>query len=301
MYTIKHAAEMVGVTVSTMRAWERRYGVVAPARTDSGYRLYDDAAVHALSLMNSLVLEGWSARQAAEETRRRMTDGDIVPAERSPVRPISPSSADVDTTMFVDAAARLDAVGLTRILDERFGRASFESVVDGWLMPTLCALGDAWADERVSVAGEHLASYAVQRRLAAAYDAAASSSGGPRIVVGLASGARHELGALAFAAAARRAGLEAAYVGADLPAADWVTATNAHEAACAVLSISRAAELKAVRKVVSDLRADRPGRLIAVGGALADRAPEECLRLGHEIAAAAASLAATLRDGTAPA
>ena len=65
------------------------------------------------------------------------------------------------------------------MLDERFSRASFESVVDGWLMPSLVALGEAWADGRVSVAGEHLASYAVQRRLAAAYDAAASRSGRP--------------------------------------------------------------------------------------------------------------------------
>lgn len=300
MYTIKHAAEMVGLSVSTLRAWERRYGVVAPARTDSGYRLYDDAAVHALSLMNSLVLEGWSARQAAEETKQRMAEGENPSSAPSPVSPTTAPSPDADTDRFVDAAARLDAVELTRILDDRFSRASFESVVDGWLMPTLCALGDAWADGQVSVAGEHLASYAVQRRLAAAYDAAASLGSGPRIVVGLAPGARHELGALAFAAAARRAGLAAAYVGADLPAGDWVTATNAQEAECAVLAISRAADLKGLRSVVADLQADEPERLIAVGGALAEQAPEECLRMGHEIGPAAAYLAATLRDADAP-
>lgn len=41
MVTIKRAAELTGVPEHTLRAWERRYGLVAPARTDGGYRLYD--------------------------------------------------------------------------------------------------------------------------------------------------------------------------------------------------------------------------------------------------------------------
>jgi methanogenic corrinoid protein MtbC1 len=209
-------------------------------------------------------------------------------------------SSGADTERFVDAATRLDVTGLARVLDDRFSRASFESVVDGWLMPALVALGEAWAEGRVSVAGEHLAAYAVQRRLAAAYDAAGSVGSGPRVVVGLAPGARHELGALAFAAAARRAGLDAAYLGADLPATEWLTATHARRAACAVLSVSRAADLEGARAVVAGLRSDQPDLVIAMGGAQADRAPDECLRLGHDIGPAAASLAARLGGASHP-
>ena len=39
MYTIGRVAALTGVPVATLRAWERRYGVVEPVRTDSGYRL----------------------------------------------------------------------------------------------------------------------------------------------------------------------------------------------------------------------------------------------------------------------
>ena len=46
MYTIKQAAARSGLSVPTVRAWERRYGVVHPERTASGYRLYDDARSH---------------------------------------------------------------------------------------------------------------------------------------------------------------------------------------------------------------------------------------------------------------
>ncbi len=76
MYTIKHASEVTGVSVATLRAWERRYGIVTPHRTEAGYRLYDGEAVHALSVMNALVVEGWAPRQAAAETLRRIESGD---------------------------------------------------------------------------------------------------------------------------------------------------------------------------------------------------------------------------------
>ena len=39
MYTIKEAALRTGLTESVLRAWERRYGVVTPARTAGGYRV----------------------------------------------------------------------------------------------------------------------------------------------------------------------------------------------------------------------------------------------------------------------
>src|SRR3954466_3128887 len=81
MYTIKRAAELTGISVATLRAWERRYGVVHPQRSDGGYRLYGPDDVRALAIMNSLVNEGWSAREAAAETLNRLASRD--PGEHS--------------------------------------------------------------------------------------------------------------------------------------------------------------------------------------------------------------------------
>ena len=295
MYTIKHAAEVTGVSVATLRAWERRYGIVTPQRTEAGYRLYDDEAVRALSVMNALVVEGWAPRQAAAETLRRIESGDdVAPVALDSAADSADSGEPAGTAVFVDAAARLDAVTLAEVLDERFSRGSFESVVDGWLMPALRALGQGWAEGRVSIAGEHLAAYAVQRRLAAAYDAAASRASGPRVIVGLPPGARHELGALAFATAARRAGLAASYLGADLPASDWSSAVSTHRATAAVLSAAKGTDLDGLRSVVTRLRADSPDLVVAVGGAERDEAPRGCVRLEHEIGVAATQLASIL-------
>ena len=51
MYTIKQAAARTGLNVPTIRAWERRYGVVSPTRTAAGYRLYDGTDVRRLQPM----------------------------------------------------------------------------------------------------------------------------------------------------------------------------------------------------------------------------------------------------------
>ena len=73
MFTIKRAADLAGVTVDTLRAWERRYSVVVPSRTAAGYRLYDADQVATLTSMQGLIKAGWSAREAAGEVTRSQT------------------------------------------------------------------------------------------------------------------------------------------------------------------------------------------------------------------------------------
>ena len=65
MYTIKQASARSGVSVPLLRAWERRYRIVEPARTAAGYRLYDDEALDRIRTMRRLVDAGWSPSTAA--------------------------------------------------------------------------------------------------------------------------------------------------------------------------------------------------------------------------------------------
>jgi len=239
MFTIKEASARTGVSVALLRAWESRYHVVVPRRTESGYRLYDEAAIAAVTAMRRLVDEGWSPATAAAA----VSSGEV-PSAAPPPRlagtgaPALPTpEAEALTQDFLDAASTVDVTRVEAVLDQAFALGSFEVVADAWLMPALCALGEAWAEGRVDVAGEHAASYAVMRRLSSAFAAASSVSHGPRVVVGLPGGSHHELGALAFATAARRRGLAVVYVGADLPVDSWQRAVRAFPTRVAVLAV----------------------------------------------------------------
>lgn len=290
MYTIKHAAQMVGVSQSTLRAWETRYGIGTAHRSASGYRLYDDEAVQSLQAMRTLVAEGWAVSAAAAETLRRRSAPPAPPVDTAPS--LLPPGAE--TRDFVRAAADYDARRITALLDERFSTATFETVVDGWLLPALHDLGVGWETGHVSVAAEHLAAGTVARRLAISYDAAASPESGPRVVVGLPPGVRHDLGLLAFATAARRAGLATTYLGADVPVADWQAAVAARPPACVVLAVPMAQDAEATAATVTGVREVAADLIVAVGGSAQDLAPEGCLRLGHRVGPAAALLAHAL-------
>jgi methanogenic corrinoid protein MtbC1 len=267
MYNIKEAASRSGVTVPLLRAWERRYGVVRPARTSAGYRLYDDASIARLRAMRGLVADGWSPSAAA---RRLSTIPDEASFEREfPMRSVEdPAPGPVPfRDAFVRAAAGLETARIESLLDEVLSRGSFEHVAEHQLLPALDDLGRAWADGRVDVAAEHAASHAVLRRLSAAYQAASAAGTGRKgILVGLPPGARHELGALTFAVAARRAGLPIVYLGADLPVQNWVSASAQTRARAAVIGAVTPDDREPALLVARALHAARPDILIAFGG-----------------------------------
>jgi len=266
MYTIKQAARRSGVNVELLRAWERRYGIVSPERTDSGYRLYDDAAIGRLRAMRSLVDAGWSARQAAERVATASAEeiGELAPGSSAETDTVPPIAAT--TRAFVEAAARIDAAAIERALDDIFAAGSFERVVEDRLFPALHAVGDAWSAGEVDVAGEHAASAAVARRLSMAFEAAGTPAQGAPILVGLPPGVRHELAALAFATAARRAGLPAVYLGPDVPVASWTEAVRRTEARAIAFGVVMEHDVSAADEVVRAVREIHPDLVIAVGG-----------------------------------
>ena len=56
-YPIRAVARMTGLSVDTLRAWERRYEAVVPTRDDRG-RIYSDADVDRLRQLAVLVDRG---------------------------------------------------------------------------------------------------------------------------------------------------------------------------------------------------------------------------------------------------
>jgi methanogenic corrinoid protein MtbC1 len=300
MYSIKQASIRSGVSVPLVRAWERRYGLVSPKRTPSGYRLYDDDAIATLIRVKELTENGWSASEASRAVlagevpivpapgRSRAFDDDVGPAHHAEL---------IDH--FVRSASVMDISATAADLDEMFALGSFESVVDDLLMPALVALGRAWSDGTLDVAAEHAASAAVHRRLSALFEAAAVTSDA-RVVVGLPPGARHELGALAFAVAVRRLGVGVLYLGADVPIASWARAAGQEPARVAVIAVVQATDQAMALAVGNALRSVGDAPVVAFGGRASrwDGAREAGIVVLPERIVDAARVAAGLASGT---
>jgi DNA-binding transcriptional MerR regulator len=283
MYTIKQAAARTGVSVPLLRAWQRRYGVVDPERSPAGYRLYSDDDLARIRAMRVLIAEGWSP-SAAAASLEGVPPGTV--ASHASI-----NHPDTVVVRFTEAAAAMNGEEVVRLLDEMSSLASFETMAETYLLPAMVSVGEAWERGDLDVAAEHAASHAVLRRLSTAFEAAGPAGGADRVLVGLPPAARHELGALAFSVAARRAGLPVTYLGADLPAADWVEAASRSGARSAVIAVPTDADRGNAAAVAEALRSTHPGLLLAAGGrgALDGLGPDVTV-LPHSLRAAVEAL-----------
>ena len=324
MYTIKQAAARTGLSVALIRVWERRYGVVQPNRTPAGYRLYDDAAIARLAAMQQLVAQGWAPSQAAQ----RLLEPDVdlsglagattvnprpmVSSGRgfdqfgaTPTLPSSAGHGERDLSLvsgLVSAARELDVPAMERILDECFAAQRFELVIEGVVSPALRAIGSSWAEGTIDVAAEHAASETIRRRLARFFDAAGLGDRVPTVIVGLPPTAHHEIGAFAFAVAARRAGLDVLYLGANVPVASWARTVNETGASVIVLGVAAPSDVDAAAEVIEALRLTERPPACLIGGPFAADAPDAIgtVRLPAPLDAAVAVVVEILESGRRP-
>lgn len=63
VYPIREVSRLTGVNAVTLRAWQRRYGLVQPARTEKGHRLYSEADIRQIGEILSWLERGVSIGQ----------------------------------------------------------------------------------------------------------------------------------------------------------------------------------------------------------------------------------------------
>ena len=276
MYTIKETSLRSGVPIATIRAWERRYGAVVPARTAAGYRLYDDDAVDRLVAMRQLVeIDGMRPHQAADRIREDHAAvaalADRARARSTPPIPTPvPAAGEAEAVRaFRDAVRRMDVAAIERLLDEVLATRRLELAMTSVVFPGLRGVGEDWADGVIDVAREHAASETVRRRLARAFDAAAGPSDRVDVLVGLPAGRHHELGVLTFAVAARRAGLGVVYLGSNVPVDSWAAAIRATAARVVVLGAIGPDDVAPARAVIAAVQSSTAAASVAIGGSVA--------------------------------
>lgn len=277
MYTIKRAAELVGVSESALRSWERRYGLKVGKRNAAGYRLYDDEAVRVLTNMNRLLQDGWAGESAAK-------------AALDQHQPMQLDSTLDPVAQLVGIAKNYDGETLTALLDQQFGSASLETMVDNWLLPAMSEIGRAWTNGEAEIAGEHMVTHSIMRRLSALYDQVGDNPHSPRVVLGLPANSFHDLALLAFAVCLRRVGLATTFLGANVPPEAWASAIKVDSVAAVVISLTRSEDVEGVNKTIALIRKERPDLFIAVGGAAQDLIENDSSPLGHRLGPAASEL-----------
>jgi len=154
-YRIHAVAEMTGIPAATLRAWERRYGVPEPRRTESSYRVYSDADVELIRRVRELCEQGMAPSEAAKLVtagleRREAPAGEHVDPFAHAAEAILQAVAAYDPHRIEGAVQHALALGPAAVV---FGRV---------LRPAMIAIGDRWHDGTFSVGQEHMATAIVE-------------------------------------------------------------------------------------------------------------------------------------------
>src|SRR5512135_2637087 len=136
-----------GLTADVLRAWERRYGVVAPGRSEGGQRLYSDEEIERLSLLRRATAAGRNISQIATlslpELEALVAEDESVLAKEKPT-PESGAQAAWYLEAALQAVQRLDGSELESLLRRAAMQLSGETAIDEVLIPLLHELGESW-------------------------------------------------------------------------------------------------------------------------------------------------------------
>lgn len=266
-YRIQTVARMTGLATPLLRAWERRYRLVIPARGASGYREYSDEDVRLLQRARRLMERGYTIGEVARLGREALL---AAPTDES-LLPSRTVGSDVQfkplVESFLRAAARGDAAAAEQAVARAIHSTDLTAALKGFVQPALVAVGDAWARRELSPGTEHLATSLLRIPLSTLLHSANTGLGPVFAVCASAPGDDHELGALMVALQLARAGRRAVHLGANLPMADLAHIAQLTRAQLVAVSYVKAVEFKVAEQQLADLRARVPKPVaIAVGG-----------------------------------
>jgi MerR family transcriptional regulator, light-induced transcriptional regulator len=232
-------ARHTGLKPDLIRAWERRYGAVAPGRSDTRRRLYSDADIARLQLLRRVVDTGRAIGQVANLSNGELEA--LIAAEPTLVSapPPSPNGEVADTflELCLTAARRLEVAELELHLERASVALSRNSLLERLMVPLLHRVGELWQQGELRPAHEHLASAVVRSFLGGMYRTYDTPAAAPHLLSTTPPRQRHELGALIVAAVAAGEGWKATYLGPDLPPEEIASAAREKGARAVALSL----------------------------------------------------------------
>jgi len=217
-YPIRAVAKITGLSLDTLRAWERRYQAVVPEHTHRG-REYGSEQIERLLLLSRLSQEGHAIGRIAPLTDDALRELlAAIPAPTAPaaelIGPVIYAIEAFDAARASDELSRLAAVLAPRDLVYQVA------------VPLMKETGDRWHRGTLAISQEHLVSHLLRNLLGGMMRLFRPRSGAIKMVLATTAGETHEFAILAAAMLASLAGLEPVYLGPDLPAGEIADASR---------------------------------------------------------------------------
>ena len=271
VYPIRAVSKLTGISIDTLRAWERRYQAVTPQRDERG-RLYTEADVKRLRLLNAGVDSGHAIGRLAA-----LSDEELQGLMASPVTVAGVGGA-LKAVHLVDQGSLLPDSVMAAV--ERWDSAEAErelallaavlaprELVHRVALPLIRRVGEAWHEGTLTIAQEHMTSALLRNLVGALVPLYRRTSPASRLLFATPAGELHEFGILLSAMLAAGGGLGIVYLGANLPSEEIVAAARRTAPQAVVLGFVGSSGAKAGMKELQEVAQQLPSQIeLWVGG-----------------------------------
>lgn len=228
---IGELARRGGVPPATLRAWERRYGILEPKRTEAGYRIYGADDERRLLEMVDLITRGIAPAEAADRVKRKSGSAAATPEA------VAGTPPKELITQLLQMVEEFDEAGAQSLIDRAVSGYSLPALITEIVLPLLHETGERWRDGTMTVAHEHFASNLVRGRLLAI--ARGWGGGiGPLALLVCPPADEHDIGLACFGLMLRERGWRVAFLGAKTPIETVKETVQQIEPAVAVMALT---------------------------------------------------------------
>ena len=281
-YPIKIVSQKSGLSVHTIRAWEKRYNIVQPDRTETNRRLYSENDILRLSLLRKATQDGHSISNVADLS---IDDLMKILGEKDP-QTNSPSTIVAGYTenyliQCLNNVQNFDAVALENTLMQASLDLTQPTLINTVIIPLMEQIGELWRNGSIRIMHEHLATAVIIPFLSNLRNTYRPNRNAQRIIVSTPLGQVHEIGALLVALVAASAGWQVVYLGSSLPAEEIAAAAINKNARVVVLSLVYPSSDPLIIHELEKLRNNLPSDTrVIVGGRVSNNYRESIAKIG---------------------
>ena len=213
-FSISDLENLSGVKAHTIRVWERRYGLLLPARTGTNIRHYNVEDLRDLLNIAYLNNHGVKISKIAAMTNELRESSVREIGNKAP----GPSALINELVMSMLHFDELRFEGRCNTFAQQHG---FRALAEQVFLPLMTQVGLLWQSKNIRPAHEHFVSNLVRRRIEAETHAQpVAAAGSPTYVLYLREKEVHELGILYANYLLRSAGKAVIYLGQSVPTSD---------------------------------------------------------------------------------
>ncbi len=234
LYNIGVVSRMTGISMATLRAWERRYEFPSASRTMGGHRLYSEKDIMQLRWVRDRIEEGMQTAQSINALRHQEQTGRLVythidslaekPTGQTSLKPGEKRSfLSTQQDRLYDSLLQHDMPRADEVLSDTLAVATPEDAILGIIAPVLNRIGEGWEAGNISIGTEHFGTNYLRQRLLMWMLSGPPAHKVAPIVLVCAPGEWHEGSLLIMGALLRRRRWPVAYLGQSVPLPDLAT------------------------------------------------------------------------------